>query len=47
MAYPNNKAMLNNAYATGHIFANKFKPFTDSDIFQMLGVYIIIDGRLA
>jgi hypothetical protein len=39
MAYLNTKAMFNNAGAMGHIFI-KFKPFTNVDIFQMLGVFI-------
>ncbi len=42
-AYLNAKAMLNNAGQKGHIFANKCKPFTNADIFQMFGLYII-DG---
>ena len=42
-AHSNAKAMLNNAGRTGHIFAGKYKPFTNADIFQMLGVYIL-DG---
>ena len=42
-AYLNAKAMLNNAGQKSHIFANKCKPFTNADIFQMFGLYII-DG---
>jgi hypothetical protein len=37
------KAMLNNAGQMGHIFAGKYKPFTNANIFQMLGFYIL-DG---
>jgi len=42
-ASSNAKAVLIDAKQKGHIFAAKYKPFTNADIFQMLGVYII-DG---
>jgi len=41
--YSNAKAMLNNAGQKGHILADKYKPFSNANIFQMLGVYIL-DG---
>jgi hypothetical protein len=42
-AYSNTKVMMCNAREQGHIFADKFKPFKNKDIVQMLGVYIL-DG---
>jgi hypothetical protein len=42
-AYSNTKAMLAGAGEPGHIFAGKHRPFSNKDIVQMLGVYII-DG---
>jgi hypothetical protein len=42
-AYSNAKAIVCNAGELGHIFAGKFKQFTNKDILQMIGVYII-DG---
>ena len=42
-AYTNAKASLVNAGDKGHIFEGKFKPLSSSDIFKMLGVYML-DG---
>jgi hypothetical protein len=42
MVYSNTKAMLNGAHEEGHIFAGKHRPFTNRDIFSMLGVYILV-----
>ncbi len=36
----NLKAMMCNAGQEGHIFANKFQTFENSDIAKMLGVYV-------
>ena len=41
--YSNLKAHMVGAGKKGHIFAGKYKPFNDTEILQMLGIYII-DG---
>ena len=42
--YSNAKAMLCNAGTPGHIFAGKFRPFSNQDIMSMTGVVYIIDS---